>query len=174
MESTRREEDRIRQETEEGLEAFRRRREENDRLALAAAEGVDGQDTGDAEDGEDWGGKAGVGRKRKRVKEKEGLGFKGLLKNRRLSKAITEEKPMLGENPKKEVKDTTADTASNSVKKKSVVQPQPKTETSKPELAHSVAPAVRKTPSEEAAPAPVTSKGGLGLVDYGSSDDEDE
>jgi hypothetical protein len=87
LESTRAEEERVRKETAEGLEAFRKRREEVDRKALAASRVDERSPTGDdGGDEAEWAaGVGGSGRKRKRRDQHEGL-LKG-VKIRRQSTA---------------------------------------------------------------------------------------
>jgi hypothetical protein len=170
LESTRAEEERVRRETAQGLEAFRRQQEEADKRLLTQAAGA-GSDAGAAglvEEQEEW--VAGSARKRKRrAGEKEGL-VKG-VKLRKSSTSgpaaavsATEKPPPLSAESKmsKDSGATAADVKSaTAVEVTSRKQAQP----SKP-VASSLSPTTKVT----AAP---TTKGGLGLVDYGSDEDDD-
>jgi hypothetical protein len=164
LESTRREEERVRRETAEGLIAFRQRQEEADKKLLQSQQGDAISPADEAE--EEWTVGSG-GRKRKRKVEREGL--RG-VKLRRSSTAASGDLresgessgPAVAETPtlQKQAQDAAAAQGNEpdaTVKLDS--KPGPKSTVSPPPQ--------RKTP----APAPV--KGGLGLVDYGSDSDDD-
>lgn len=147
LESTRAEEERVKRETAEGLEQFRRQQEEVDKKARR------GSDVAPADEGfpvveeEQW---VAGGRKRKRVKEKEVL--KG-VKIRRSSTAeqISDSIPSV------------AQASSSSSSSKKAVE---STKSTAPVQLKPTAPA-----SAEKAPLDLA-KTGLGLVDYGSDDDD--
>jgi hypothetical protein len=155
LESTRAEEDRVKRETAEGLALFRQQQEEADKKARrgsdSAALAEEGSPTVEEET---W---AAGGRKRKRAKEKEVL--KG-VKIRRSSTANEVEKPAQG------AASSTGD--SPATKKQPTVAPT--TVTAKPDQAPSISstksPAVVKKP-------PALAKPSIGLVDYGSDEDDD-
>lgn len=84
LESTRAEEERVKRETREGLEAFRRQQEEADKKAREAEGEPGAEGRVPAVDGEQW---AVGGRKRKKKTEKEVL--KG-VKIRRVSSTVEE------------------------------------------------------------------------------------
>ena len=152
LESTRADEDRVKKETAEGLALFRQQQEEADKKARRGSEGVAVAEEGSptAEE-ENW---VAGGRKRKRAKEKEVL--KG-VKIRKSSTANEVEKP---------APDAASPGDSPATKKQSTVVST--TVTAKPDEAPSSSstksPAVVKKP-----PA----KPSLGLVDYGSDEDDD-
>ena len=84
LESTRAEEERVKRETAEGLEQFRRQQEEANKKARAGGDGTQVADEGSPTlEEEQW---IAGGRKRKRAKEKEGL--KGV----KIRRSSTEEK----------------------------------------------------------------------------------
>lgn len=147
LESTRKEEDRIRRETAEGLELFRKQQEEADKKARIGDEQGAGE-TSPTVENEQW---VAGGRKRKRAKEKEGL--KG-VKLRRSSSAVD-----AGPASSPEGKSQDNETKSTSVTKEE--QPVPK------------AKATNSTPVSKPPPAASKPKAGLGLVDYGSDEDDD-
>jgi hypothetical protein len=160
LESTRAEEQKIKKETAEGLEVFRKLQEEADRKALAASKGdaaglVQGRGMVDEEE---W--VAGSKGKRKRGREKEGL--KG-VKIRRSStagsasgggdgtlRAGAESLSGVEETPSRKTEAVNLTPPSKQEEKPTVVPPETKT----------------KTPAKPAA------KRGLGLVDYGSDSDD--
>jgi hypothetical protein len=155
LESTRAEEDRVKRETREGLEAFRKQQEEADKKAR---EGEGRPTFGDASptaEEEQW---VAGGRKRKRKAEKEIL--KG-VKIRRASSAAEDSKAASPSTPstKKQDAEHTGETESAKPSQKKQIESKSKT---KP--ADAIAP-----PKPLAAP----SKSGLGLVDYGSDEDDD-
>ncbi|KAH8586170.1 N-terminal domain of NEFA-interacting nuclear protein NIP30-domain-containing protein [Bisporella sp. PMI_857] len=149
LESTRKEEARVKEEMREGLEAFRRQQEEADKRAR----------TGDAvaEEGfpigeEQW--PAG-GRKRKRVKEKEVL--KG-VKLRRTSTAGDAAKFSIP------VTASLANLQAATIKDKNIKSSkEPRERIRKPEAGSTI---------EKSNASITNTKTGLGLVDYGSDEDE--
>ena len=145
LESTRKEEDRVKRETAEGLARFR---QEADKMARR---GSDGAASPTLEE-ESW---VAGGRKRKRVKEKEGL--KG-VKIRR-SSTSTETQHTQANPPAPSSPDRPVPKETETAKPKIEPQAKPESKDSKSET-----PTINKTP-----PAP--SKGGL--VDYGSDEDDD-
>jgi glucan-binding YG repeat protein len=161
MESTRAEEDRVKKETAEGLALFRQQQEEADKRARRGSGGDAVAEAGSPTiEEENW---VAGGRKRKRAKDKEVL--KG-VKLRRSSTA-NEEKP---------ARDAPSSTGDNAATKKEAGVTQKATATpatpdqkatSKPK---STAPTVVKKPP---APAPAPAKPSMGLVDYGSDEDDD-
>jgi len=165
LESTRAEEDRVKKETREGLELFRRQQEEADKKLLAGSRDTSISAVGEGSPGaeeEQW---IAGGRKRKRVKEKEGL--KGV--KLRKSSSTDEQLP-----PSKAVG---ADTTRIPVQQSEPAAIFPtseqkvgKVEKDKPQVLSSAGQSdvsvKAKTPLAKSA------VGGLGLVDYGSDDDE--
>ncbi|TVY39278.1 hypothetical protein LOCC1_G004197 [Lachnellula occidentalis] len=153
LESTRADEDRVKRETAEGLALFRQQQEKADKKARRGSEGVAvaeaGSPTGEEET---W---IAAGRKRKRAKEKEVL--KG-VKIRRSSTANETGKPS--------EEAVSATGGSPATKKQSTIAPATATTNSDKSTSGSSAksPAVVKKP-----PA----KPSLGLVDYGSDEDDD-
>jgi hypothetical protein len=143
LESTRREEERVRRETAEGLELFRRQQDEADRKARGG-EGV--EDAAPAAEEEQW---VAGGRKRKRVKEKEGL--KGVKVRRSSSGVGVGAVSPEGKKETGEVKSTT------------VLQEEQVELKAKPADA---------PPASKPLPAAPKTTIGLGLVDYGSDDDD--
>jgi len=153
MEKTRRDEERVKKETKEGLEAFRRQQQLADKKLSV--------DAGSEEVQEEW---AAGPRKRKRAKEKDGL--KGV----KLRKSSTNDEPMSPDS--KEIGSTSDRRASEPNESSSVPAPTKSSTPSKAE-ADEVSPA--KEP-ERRAPVKSVSKpnsGGIALVDYGSDDDDD-
>lgn len=154
LESTRAEEDRVKKETAEGLALFRQQQEEADKKARRGSGGAEVVEQGSpTEEEENW---VAGGRKRKRTKEKEVL--KG-VKLRRSSTANDVEKPAKSS--------TTSSTGDNSTAKKvaPTVPAEVKTRSNPtPSSSSTQNPAVVKKP-----PA----KPSLGLVDYGSDEDDD-
>jgi len=137
MEKTRREEERVKKETKEGLEAFRRQQQLADKKLTA--------DTGNEEIQEEW--LAGP-RKRKRTKEKEGL--KGV----KLRKSSTNDAKEKTSTRVLERKESPAPTKSSTPSKLEADKVEPET--------------ISPVKSES---HPNT--GRLGLVNYGSDDDDD-
>ncbi|KAI9732460.1 MAG: hypothetical protein M1818_007498 [Claussenomyces sp. TS43310] len=163
LESTRREEDRVKKETAEGLEAFRRQQDEADKKLRRASAGADAEAT-PADEEEEW---ANASRKRKRAKEKEGLkGVKlrkssssaeqGVVKGAALTgstsnKTLVPHSPAEGSGPSQSAPG--ADTSSAAM--------------TKSPLPASVPPLATSTPNEPVAPPK-----GLPLVSYGSDSDD--
>ncbi|CZR62068.1 uncharacterized protein PAC_11965 [Phialocephala subalpina] len=150
LEKTRAEEDRVKKETQEGLALFRQQQEEADKKARRSSDGPAVEETATVEE-ESWA----TGRKRKRAKEKEGL--KG-VKVRRSSTSTESSKPLQASPKTPETPDNVATKKAGPETKKAV----PPRITAKSETKDST---VDKKP---AAP----SKGALGLVDYGSDEDD--
>lgn len=146
LESTRREEERVKRETAEGLELFRKQQDEADKKARIGDDQSPVEATTAVEE-EQW---AAGARKRKRVKEKEGL--KG-VKIRRSSSTI-ETGATSPEEKKRD--DATKHTGA------------PQEEKSRPKTA-----TASEVPASKPPPAAAKPKAGLGLVDYGSDEDDD-
>jgi hypothetical protein len=162
LESTRREEERVRRETAEGLLTFRQRQEEADKKLLQSQQGDASSPVDEAE--EEW--TAGAGsRKRKRKAEREGL--KG-VKLRRSSTATSENTAESGEAPRpRAVESATPQKAaigSPTTGKQIGTVSKPGKE---PEVKSTVSP---HSGAKQAVTPAV--KGGLGLVDYGSDSDD--
>lgn len=155
MESTRREEERVKKDTKESLEAFRRQQDLADKKLSG--------DVGSAEaDEEQW---AAGPRKRKRVKEKEGLKGVKLRKS-----SSSNERPAMAD--------------SNSISQHQTggthnlpkISPPPSTV---PTPSKAAANSTTEKVQAEAKPEAVAQKkaasgGGLALVAYGSDDDDDD
>ncbi|KAF7895233.1 hypothetical protein EAF00_007047 [Botryotinia globosa] len=160
LESTRAEEDRVRKETAEGLELFRKQQEDADKKARAADDdGAQTQDGSPVREDE-WGT---TGRKRKRTKDKEVL--KG-VKVRRASSSAEQASSStstkeLSTNPAKDDSDSIATSTKPPASKDSA-----KISDSKPAK-------VAPKPVAAKKPSPPPSNKGLGLVDYGSDEDSD-
>jgi hypothetical protein len=161
LESTRAEEERVRRETAEGLEAFRRLQEEADKRQLANAVGATVLNS--AEEQEDW--VAGGSRKRKRRTREEEVLVKGvkLRKSSTSGSAVTisavEKPPSSVEREGSVDRDAAAELVS-AVDGISCAQ----TQALKP---------ISSSSSPIAKVATTTApKGGLCLVDYGSDEDE--
>lgn len=159
LESTRAEEERVKKETAEGLELFRKQQEEADKKARAAEnDGTQIQEASAVREDE-WGT---TGRKRKRTKDKEVL--KG-VKVRRASSSM--EQPHAS--PKGSSTKLAADESSS-------VVTNAKPDISRDSANFSDIPPAKVTPKQvavkEQPPSPPTKKG-LGLVDYGSDEDDD-
>ncbi|ESZ97015.1 hypothetical protein SBOR_2607 [Sclerotinia borealis F-4128] len=156
LESTRAEEDRVKKETAEGLDLFRKQQEEADKKARAAENDGTQIQEGSPVREDEWGT---TGRKRKRTKDKEAL--KGVKVRRASSSANQAPAPSkeISKPSKDESTSITTSTESSRSKDSAKVQDtQPSTVVPKP--------AVVKKPS----PPP---KKSLGLVDYGSDEDDD-
>lgn len=154
LESTRAEEDRVRKETAEGLELFRKQQEDADKKARAADDGGAQIQDGSPVREDEWGT---AGRKRKRTKDKEVL--KGVKVRRASSSTSTKD---LSTKPTKDDSDSIATSTKPPTPKDSakILDSKPAKEAPKPV-------AVKK-------PSPPPPKKGLGLVDYGSDEDSDE
>jgi ATPase subunit of ABC transporter with duplicated ATPase domains len=153
LEKTRAEEERVRRETAEGLQLFRRQQEEADRKARAAGGKQSPEEVTAAaavKEEEQW---IAAGRKRKRAKEKEGL--KGV--KIRKSSSSTLEPAAVAASPSPAKEQQAEETKPASVPQDD--QPDLKSKTSSP------------APVSKASPA--APKAGLGLVDYGSDEDDD-
>ena len=148
LESTRKEEDRVRRETAEGLEHFRKQQEEADKKARI------GEDQGTNEvsaitEEEQW---IAGGRKRKRTKEKEGLKGVKVRKSSSAGGAGSASSPS-GKKQDEEPKST-------STAQEKFSEPKDKTTTTIPDS--------KGPPASSPKP-----KAGLGLVDYDSDEDDD-
>ena len=158
LESTRAEEDRVKRETAEGLDLFRRQQEEADKKARRESEGAavveKGSPTGEEEQ---W---IAGGRKRKRTKERDGL--KG-VKIRTASSTNESTKPAPVDSEL-----LSLNNPSSSERKSENVKPP--SQARRDQVAPVTKPASPVTVSKML-PAPL--KGSLGLVDYGSDEDED-
>lgn len=150
LESTRAEEERVKRETAEGLEQFRRQQEEADKKARGSDEPRAADEGSPIVDEEQW---VTGGRKRKRAKEKDGL--KG-VKIRRSSTTEKAADPSVTQASSSSCPSTTKKLAKGTESKA------PEQSKSKPAPLAS---------AEKAPPAPAKNSG-LGLVDYGSDDDD--
>lgn len=154
LESTRAEEERVKKETAEGLELFRKQQEEADKKARAAENAETQTQEGSSVPADAWGA---TGRKRKRTKENDVL--KG-VKVRRASSS-TEQTPTSSRRPPiKSTEDESSPVARN------IKAPMP-TDAN----ASKVQPA--KVVAEPAAVKKSPPKKSLGLVDYVSDEDDD-
>jgi len=157
MESTRREEDKVKKETKESLEAFRRQQELADKKL--------GRDLDNTEVSEEqW---AASHRKRKRAKEKEGLRGVKLRKS-----SSTNEQPGVAA-PSPNSKSSTESTL-DSLK----IAPSPSTalvptKAVAAQTANKVQTEIKPEIALHKKPASVPSSKGLALVAYGSDDDDD-
>lgn len=151
LESTRAEEDRVKRETAEGLEQFRKQQEEADKKARRGSDGAQAMEQGSQTvEEEQW---VAGGRKRKRAKEKE------VLKGVRIRRSSTTEKAA---NP-------SATEASPS--KSPLTLKTPVKSKEPPVLAQPNPTSAPPASAEKVPPTPAKSTG-LGLVDYGSDDDD--
>jgi hypothetical protein len=153
LESTRKEEERVKRETAEGLAVFRQQQEEADKKARRGSDGAAIEEGSPTLEEELW---VAGGRKRKRAKEKEGL--KG-VKIRRSSTSTETTKPSQTSPP--------ASSPPGSPASKGVETTKPTTRDLKIQESQgpkSESPAINKKP-----PAPAKS----GLVNYGSDEDDD-
>ncbi|KAE9376774.1 hypothetical protein N431DRAFT_331037 [Stipitochalara longipes BDJ] len=153
LESTRKEEDRVKRETAEGLALFRQQQEEADKKARRGSDGAAVEEGPPTVEEESWGS---GGRKRKRMKDKEGL--KG-VKIRRSSISTEPTKPSQASPPAPSSPDSPVlkeiETAKTSV------QPQ--------KIQESQTPKSRSLADNKKPPGPVKGV----LVNYGSDEDED-
>jgi hypothetical protein len=155
MESTRAEEDRVKKETAEGLALFRQQQEEADKKARRGSSGEAVAEAGSPTiEEENW---VAGGRKRKRAKE--------VLKGVKIRRSSTANEESAHVAPS-----STGDNAATKeagVTQKATATPATPDQkaTSKPK---STTPTVVKKP-----PAPAPAKPSLGLVDYGSDEDDD-
>lgn len=148
LESTRAEEDRVKKETAEGLELFRKQQEEADKKARTETDGAPAPEASAVLE-EEW---IAAGRKRKRVKDKEGL--KGVKIRRGSSTANQASTP--------------SKAASIKTPSQNVAMP---AESVKPST--EVQPSMISRPDETKKVAQSPPKKGLVLVDYGSDEDDD-
>ncbi|PQE06405.1 nefa-interacting nuclear nip30 protein [Rutstroemia sp. NJR-2017a WRK4] len=158
LESTRAEEDRVKKETAAGLELFRKQQEEADKKARTETDGAPAQEAS-AVLKEEW---ISAGRKRKRAKEKEGL--KG-VKIRRGSSAAEQASTPPKAVPVKAPAQGDASQKSSSSRSTAPVE--------SVKLPTEAQPSVTSKPEEMKKAAQSPPKKGLGLVDYGSDDDDD-
>ncbi|APA14730.1 hypothetical protein SS1G_06739 [Sclerotinia sclerotiorum 1980 UF-70] len=159
LESTRAEEDRVKKETAEGLELFRKQQEEADRKARAAENDEASIQEGSPVREDEWGT---TSRKRKRTKDKEVL--KGVKVRRASSSAEQASSSSAKDLPKKPAKDDSSSVATSTEPQ----NPQDSVTVSETQPA--------KVPAQPAAskkPPPPPPKTGLGLVDYGSDEDDE-
>lgn len=153
LESTRKEEERVRRETKEGLEAFRKQQEEADKKARAGDEAVDDRDVA-AKTEEEW---VTAGKKRKRAKEKE----KGVLKGVKIRREATMDK-------KAEPAVLTAVTDATSTEKKVIDN----TASSKRSQTSKELPDTKFALNKMEKKSSNTGLGLVALVDYGSDEDD--
>ena len=156
LESTRAEEDRVKKETTEGLELFRKHQEEADKKARAENDGTQIQEGSPVREDE-W---VAAGRKRKRTKDKEVL--KG-VKVRRASSSADQVPTSSRPGSAKPDKDEAISIAT------STKPPTPKDSAK----VSDIQPAKVAPKPAEAKKSPTPLKKGLGLVDYGSDEDGD-
>ncbi|CAG8977863.1 hypothetical protein HYALB_00001740 [Hymenoscyphus albidus] len=155
LESTRAEEARIKKESAEGLAIFRKKQEEADKKARGGDVAPDAKEGSPVAGEESW--NAGR-RKRKRTKEKE------VLKGVKIRRSSTANEADKGNNQRQD------DAVIN--KAMPTNQPEP------PKNALPLKPTPQTSPSGPSAPVetkkpPATTKSSLGLVDYGSDEDDD-
>lgn len=153
LESTRKEEERVKRETAEGLALFRQQQEEADKKARRGSDGAAIEDGSPTFEEESW---VTGGRKRKRVKEKEGL--KG-VKIRRSSTSTETTRPSQISPPASSPLGSPAPKGVETTKP--TIQPPNIQESQGPKLE---LPGINKKP-------PASTKGGL--VNYGSDEDDD-
>ena len=147
LETTRAEEQRVKRETAEGLEQFRKQQEEADKRARRGSDGAQVADNGyPIMEEEQW---AAGGRKRKRAKEKD------VIKGVKIRRSSTAEKVV---DPVAESSWPSRPSAAKNLGNTSRAAP-------------SDVPVQPTQASDEKTPA-APAKAGLGLVDYGSDDDE--
>ncbi|OBT52542.1 hypothetical protein VE04_06360 [Pseudogymnoascus sp. 24MN13] len=156
LESTRAEEARVRKETNEGLEVFRRRQEELDK----AAKGETGAETTTAVADDEW---ATAAKKRKRGKEGALKGLK--LRKASSSDSATGKQAGTTEDPGTEGASVKVETQKG---KNDLASPHKGAE-AKP----TIATATEKLPVKPTPEKAVEPKPALGLVDYGSDEDDD-
>lgn len=146
LESTRAEEDRVKKETAEGLAGFRKQQDEIEKKARQEADDAELR----TEEEENW--NASTIRKRKRVKEKEGL--KGVKLRKSSTSELTSTEEMKTSEGLKINEDTSA-RASPADDLKPTIE------------------AALDAPNKTPAPTAVKSKIAPGLVSYGSDSDDD-
>ncbi|RAL65216.1 hypothetical protein DID88_001322 [Monilinia fructigena] len=159
LESTRAEEERVKKETAEGLELFRKQQEEADKKARAAENDETQTLEASSVREDEWGT---TGRKRKRTKDKEVL--KG-VKVRRASSSVEQLHASPKDSSTKLAKDESSAVVTNAKSHKS--KGSPKFSDNQPAKVSPKPVAVKEQP-----PSPPAKKG-LGLVDYGSDEDDD-
>jgi FAM192A/Fyv6, N-terminal domain len=153
LESTRKEEERVKRETAEGLALFRKQQDEADKKARRGSEGAAIEEGSLTLEEESW---VAGGRKRKRVKDKEGL--KG-VKVRRLSTSTETARPDQAGPPTSFSPENPASKGTGTAKQPVQLQKSSELQSLKPE-----SPVVDKK-------QPALAQ--RGLVDYGSDDDDD-
>jgi hypothetical protein len=160
LESTRAEEERVRRETAEGLETFRRQQEDADKRLLADAANTAVVNPDAAQ--EDWVA-AGARKRKRKAKEKEVL-VKGVkLRTSSTSGSIAAvSTPEMPSSPSEVVRDK--DVSPIAVKSISMMSNTSYEEAQPSKLALVVTPTIRATDS-------TVPKGGLCLVDYGSDEE---
>ncbi|KAJ8105419.1 hypothetical protein ONZ43_g7434 [Nemania bipapillata] len=157
------EEERIRRETEEGLASFRKAQQAVGGGSGSAAGPDENPDAGGQDVGvEEWG--AAAGRKRKREKEKAGL--KGV--RRRTSMPEEDKKESAKETGEGKKSGNKLSPIENTSKTGIAISPMKSTPTPSESAARNAA----STPAS--AQTVTKPKPGLGLVDYGSDDDDDD
>jgi hypothetical protein len=150
LESTRAEEARVKRETAEGLALFRKQQEEADKKARRGSDGAVNDEGSPIAEQESW---IAGGRKRKRTKDKEGL--KG-VKLRRFSTSTSSTRPSHASPPR----------PASCESKKEPAKPTARTQESQASAVEAVS---FTAPQKLSAPA----TSGLGLVNYGSDEDDD-
>ncbi|TGO42991.1 hypothetical protein BHYA_0004g01180 [Botrytis hyacinthi] len=160
LESTRAEEDRVRKETAEGLELFRKQQEDADKKARAADD--DGAQTQDGSPvrGDEWGT---TGRKRKRTKDKE------VLKGVKVRRASSSAEQASSSTPAKDLSTKPAKDDSDSI----ATSTKPPASKDSAKISDPKPAKVAPEPVAAKKPPPPPSNKGLGLVDYGSDEDSD-
>ncbi len=151
LESTRAEEDRVKRETAEGLALFRQQQEEADKRVRRESNGAAAEEGSTIVDEDTW---VSGGRKRKRTKEKEG--FKG-VKLRRPSTSIETIQP------------TDSNPASPAFERSLQEAPKLPAEPLAAQTQHTTDTATRNVNKKPLLPR----SSGLGLVGYGSDEDDD-
>ncbi|TAQ88511.1 hypothetical protein B7494_g3151 [Chlorociboria aeruginascens] len=148
LESTRAEEARVKKETREGLEAFRRQQDEAD-MTRKESNGTTNTEDGSAIiEEEQW---VAAGRKRKRAKDKE------VLKGVKIRRSLPFEQPRDSEGAKEKPEELSASVPTLLLTEMPSEEPKIHVQNQQSESEDTAA---KKIPS-----------GGLGLVDYGSDDD---
>ena len=154
LESTRAEEARVKRETAEGLALFRKQQEADDKKARSGSDGPVNDEGSPTLEEESW---IAGGRKRKRTKDKEGL--RG-VKLRRPSTSTSHRKPSQVSPPRP---------SSRESKKETTELAKPSVQTQESQASSDSRAAFSPRPQKLSAPA----TGGLGLVNYGSDEDDD-
>ncbi|KAF7951460.1 hypothetical protein EAE96_006769 [Botrytis aclada] len=160
LESTRAEEDRVKRETAEGLELFRKQQEDADKKARAADDdGTQIQDGSPVREDE-WGT---TGRKRKRTKDKE------VLKGVKVRRASSSADQASSSTSTKDLSTKSAKDDSDSI----ATSTKPPTSKDAAKSLDTKPVKVGPKPVAVKKPSPPPSNKGLGLVDYGSDEDSD-